>query len=174
MVNFSQFSHPHLECTYDQEFQSTGIHPWVYVQATPLWRRNSWLPAQPKLQQSRPSVYAMNQCICQTALADDWLDLIQFRSVAQSCPTLCNPMDCNIPGLLVHHQLLELTQTHVHWVDEAIQPLYPLSSPSSPAPISPSIRVFSNESILHMRWPKYWSFSFSIKSFQWTPRTDLL
>ena len=95
-----------------------------------------------------------------------WTFVESESEVTQSCPTLCDPMDCNIPGLLVHHQLLELTQTHVHRVDEAIQPLYPLSSPSSPAPISPSIRVFSNESILHMRWPKYWSFSFSIKSFQ--------
>ena len=83
-------------------------------------------------------------------------------SVAQLCPSLCNPMNCSTPGLPVHQQLPEFTQTHVHRVDEAIQPLYPLSSPSSPAPISPSIRVFSNESILHMRWPKYWSFSFSI------------
>ena len=62
----------------------------------------------------------------------------------------------------VHHQLPEFTQTHVHRVGDAIQPSHPLSSPSSPAPIPPSIRVFSNESTLHMRWPQYWSFSFSI------------
>ena len=55
---------------------------------------------------------------------------IQFSSVAQLCPTLCNPMNCSTPGLPVHHQLLESTQTHVHWVDDAIQPSYPLSSPS--------------------------------------------
>ena len=65
-------------------------------------------------------------------------------------------------GLCVHHQLLEFTQTHVHRVSDAIQPSHPLSSPSSPAPIPPSIRVFSIESTLRMRWPKYWSFSFSI------------
>ena len=55
----------------------------------------------------------------------------QFSSVAQSCPTLCNPMDCSMPGLPVHHQLLEFTQIHLHWVSDAIQPSHPLSSPSS-------------------------------------------
>ena len=87
---------------------------------------------------------------------------IQFSSVAQSCPTLCNPMNCSMPGLPAHHQLPEFTQTHVHQVSDAIQPSHPLSSPSPPAPNPSSIRVFSNESTLRMRWPKYWSFSFSI------------
>ena len=59
---------------------------------------------------------------------------VQFSSVAQSCPTLCDPMNWNTPGLLVHHQLPEFTQTHVHWVGDAIQPSHPLSSPSPPAP----------------------------------------
>ena len=78
------------------------------------------------------------------------------------CLTLCDPMDCSTPGCPVHHQLPEFTQTHVHWVNDAIQPSHPLLSPSPPAFIFPSIRVFSNESVLHIRWPKYWSFSFSI------------
>ena len=87
---------------------------------------------------------------------------VQFSSVTQSCPTLCNLMNRSMPGLPVHHQLPEFPQTHVHQVGDAIQPSHPLLSPSPPAPIPPSIRVFSSESTLHMRWPKYWSFSFSI------------
>uniref|UniRef100_A0AC11EU61 Uncharacterized protein n=1 Tax=Ovis aries TaxID=9940 RepID=A0AC11EU61_SHEEP len=70
-------------------------------------------------------------------------------------------MNCSTPGLPVHHQLLKLTQTHVHRVSDAIQPSHPLSSPSLPAP-NPSQHQSSNESALRMRWPKYWSFSFSI------------
>ena len=91
-------------------------------------------------------------------------------------------MDCSTPGLPVHHQLPELAQTHVHWVDGAIQPSHPLSSPFPPAFIFPSIRVFSNYSVLCIWCPKYWSFSFSISpsneysglvSFR-TDRFDLL
>ena len=84
----------------------------------------------------------------------------QFSSVAQSYLTLCNPMDCSMPGFPVRHQLLELAQTHVHRIGDPIQPSHPLSS-LSPS-IFPSIRVFSKESVLCIRWPKYWSFSFSI------------
>ena len=83
-------------------------------------------------------------------------------SVSQSCPDLCNPMDRGTPGFPVHHQLLELSQTQVHQVGDAIQPSHPLSSPSIPAFNHSSIRVFTNKSVLHIRWPKYWSFSFSI------------
>ena len=71
-------------------------------------------------------------------------------------------MNRSTPGLPVHHQLTEVIQTHVHWVGNAIEPSHLLLYPSPPAPNSPRIRVFSNESTLHMRWPKYWSFSFSI------------
>ena len=87
---------------------------------------------------------------------------VQFNSVAQACPTLCNPMNRSTPGLLVHHQLPESTQTHVHRISDAIQPSHPLSSPSPPAFNFPSIRIFSNKSILCVNWPKYWSFSFNI------------
>ena len=92
----------------------------------------------------------------------------QFSSVVLLCPTEgwdpqgCNPMDCSMPGLPVHHQCLDLTQTHVHRVGDAIQPSHPLFSPSPPPSIFPSIRVFQNESVLRIRWPKYWTFSFSI------------
>ena len=85
----------------------------------------------------------------------------QFSSVAQFCLTLCDPMDCSTPGLPVHHQLLELTQTQVHQVSDAIQPSHLLSLLLQPS-IFPSIRVFSSESVLCIRLPKYWSFSFSI------------
>ena len=71
-------------------------------------------------------------------------------------------MNCSTPGLPVHHQLPESTQTHAHRVHSAIQPSHSLSTPSPPAPNPPSIRVSSNESTLCMRWSKYWSFSFSI------------
>ena len=133
---------------------------------------------------------------------------VQFSSVTQSCPTVCDAMDHSTPGLPVHHQFPESTQTHIHWVGDAIQPYHPLSSASPPAlnlsqhqglfkwvssshqvakvlefqlqhdaiqqscflccpllclpSIFPSIRVLSNESALHIRWPKYWSFSFNI------------
>ena len=101
------------------------------------------------------------------------LSSVQFGSVAQSCLTLCDPMNCSTPGLPVHHQLPEFTQTHVHWVSDAIQPSHPLSSPSAPAPNLSQHQSLYNESTLRMRWPKYWSFSFSIspsKNTQdWSP-----
>ena len=87
---------------------------------------------------------------------------VQFSSVTQSCPTLCDPMNHSTPGFPVYHQLPELTQTHVHRVSDAIQPSHPLSSLLLLPPTPPSVRVFSNESTLHIRWPNHWSFSFSI------------
>ena len=93
--------------------------------------------------------YPFHFCIC-------------LSLVTQSCLTLCDPMDCSTPGLPVHHQFLELAQTHVHWVGDAIQPSNPLSSLLFLPSIFPSIRVFSNESVLWIRCPKYWSFRFSI------------
>ena len=82
-------------------------------------------------------------------------------SLAQSCPTLCGPMDYNMQNFPVFHHLTELAETHVHRVGDSIQPPYPLLSPSPPVSIFPSIRVFPNELVLYIRWPKYWSFSFS-------------
>ena len=87
---------------------------------------------------------------------------VQFRSVFQSCPTLCDPMNHRTPGLTVHHQLPEFTQSHVHRVGDAIHHLILCRPLLLPPSIFPSIRVFSNESALHIRWPKYWNFSFSI------------
>ena len=91
---------------------------------------------------------------------DTIVHIIQsVNSVAQSYLTLCYPMDCSTPGLPVHHQLPKFSQTHVHWVGDAIQLSHPLLLPPS---IFPSIRIFSNESVLPIRWLKYWSFRFSI------------
>ena len=100
-------------------------------------------------------------CCANTPLSPH-LHLFQFSSVTQPSLTPCDPMDCSMPGLPVRHQLLELTQTHVHWVGDAIQPSHSLLSPSPPASTFPSIRVFSNESVLCIRWSKFWSFGFSI------------
>ena len=83
-------------------------------------------------------------------------------SVAQSYPTLCDPMDWSTPGFPVLHQLPEIAQSHVHQVSDAIQPSHSLLSPSLPASNLSSIRVFSKGLVLCIRWPKYWIFSFSI------------
>ena len=85
-----------------------------------------------------------------------------FISVPQSSLTFCDPMDRSMPGLPVHHRLPEFTQTHIHRVSDAIQPSHPLSSLLLLPSVFPSTRVFSNESALRIRWPKYWSFSFNI------------
>ena len=83
-------------------------------------------------------------------------------SATQSCPTICDLMNCSTSVFLVHHHLLEFAQTHVHRVDDAIQPSHPLSSLLLLPSIFPSMRVFSSDSALCIRWPKYRSFSFSI------------
>ena len=99
---------------------------------------------------------------------------VQFSSVAQSCPTLCHPMDCSTPGLSVHHQLPEFTQTHVHRVGDAIQPSHPLSSPSPPA-----LNLSQHQGLL--QWvssshqvAKVLKFQLQHQSFQWIFRTDFL
>ena len=99
--------------------------------------------------------------------------IYQFRSVTQSCPTLCDPMDCSMPGLPVHHQLLEFTQTHVHWVGDAIQPSHPLSSPSPTFNLSQHKGLFKWVSSLP-QVSNVLEFQLQHQSFQWTPRTDFL
>ena len=99
---------------------------------------------------------------------------VQFSSVTQLCPILCDPMNCSTPGLPVHHQLPEFTQTHVHQVGDAIQPSHPLLSPSLPIP-NPSQHqglfqwVNSSHEVAQVL-----GFQLQHQSFQWTPRTDLL
>ena len=103
-----------------------------------------------------------------------YVRVLQFSSVAQSCPTLCDPMNSSIPDLPVHHQLLEFTQTHIHWVSDAIQPSHPLLSPSPPAP-NPSkhqglfqwANTFHEVAIVLEFQPQH-------QSFQWISRTGLL
>ena len=99
---------------------------------------------------------------------------VQFSSVTQSCPILCDPMNHSTPGLPVHHQLPEFTQTHTHWVGDAIQPSHPLSSPSPPAP-NPSQPqgLFQWVNSSH-EVAKVFEFQLQHQSSQWTPRTDLL
>ena len=94
-------------------------------------------------------------------------------SVTQSCPTLCNPMNHSTPGLPVHHQLLEFTQTSIEWVMPSSHLILCCPLLLLP-PIPPSIRVFSNESTLRMRWPKVLEFQLLHHSFQRNPRADLL
>ena len=99
---------------------------------------------------------------------------VQFSSVTQSCPTLCDPMNRSTPGLPVHHQLPESTQTHIHRVGDAIQPSHPLLSPSLPA-LNPSqnqgLFIWVNSS---HQMAKVLEFQLQHQPFQWTPRTDLL
>ena len=99
---------------------------------------------------------------------------VQFSSVAQSCPNLCDPINCSTPGLPVHHQLLEFTQTHVHRVGDSIQPSHPLSSPSPPAP-DPSQHqsLFQWVNCSH-EVAKVLEFQLQHQSFQWTPRTGVV
>ena len=99
---------------------------------------------------------------------------VQFSSVTQSCLTLCNPMDCSMPDFAVGHQLPELTQTHVHWVGDAIQPSHPLSSPSpTTLNLSQHQGLFKWVSSSH-QVAKGLELQLQHQSFQWTPRTDLL
>ena len=102
------------------------------------------------------------------------IDHIQFNSATQSCLTLCDPMDCSTPGPPVHHQLMKFTQIHVHPASDAIQPSYPLLSPSPPASnLSQNQGLFQWVKSLH-EVAKVLEFQLQRQSFQWTPRTDLL
>ena len=97
-----------------------------------------------------------------TVKSSQALTCIQFSSVAQSCLSLSDPTDCSKPALLVQHQLLEFTQTHVHWVGDAIQPSHLLSSPSPPA-----FNLSQHQDLLKwVRWPKYCDFTFNISPFR--------
>ena len=113
-------------------------------------------------------------CFNVSHLSQTWDYSVQFSSVAQSCPTPCDPMNRRTPGLPVHHQLPEFTQTHVHRVGDAIQPSHPLLSPSPSTP-NPSQHqgLFQWVNSLH-EVAKVLQFQLQHQSFQWTPRTDFL
>ena len=133
------------------------IFPFLGCHKT-LGESDTWMPLTP----CPASVDNLEPIICWRQSQIHSRSSVQFGSVAQSCPTLCNPMNCSTPGLPVHHQLPEFTQTHVHRVGDAIQLSHLCHPLCLLPPMPPSIRVFTNESTLCMRWPRYWSFSFSI------------
>ena len=114
-------------------------------------------------------------CVCGMHLnLQSFITCIQFSSVAQSYPTLCNPLNRSMPGLPVHHQLPEFTQTHVHWVGDAFQLSHPLSSPSPPAlDLSQHQGLFQWVNSSH-EVAKVLEFQLQHQSFRWTPRTNLL
>ena len=130
---------------------SWGVSPWVY----PVWDSLGFLD----LGDYFPIIILGKFSTIISSSIFSWSFFpVQFSSVTRSCTTLCDPMYRSMPGLPVHHQLLRFTQTHVHRVGDAIQQSHPQSSPSPPAPNPTQHRVFSNESTLRMRWPKYWIF----------------
>ena len=111
-----------------------------------------------------PSLCHLEKTLLIVKVGRQWAQspYVQFSSVIQSCPTLCDPMDCSTPGLPVHHQLPELAQTHVHWISDAIQPSHPLSSPSPP-----TFNLSQHQGLF--QWV-----SSSPGFFQWIFRTDFL
>ena len=112
-------------------------------------------------------------CMQLIAILVSKFSVTQFSSVAESCPTLCDPMNCSMPGLPVHHQLPESTQTHVHEVGDAIQPSHPLSSPSPAFNLSQHQGLFQWVSSLH-QVAKVLELQLQHQSFQWIFRTDFL
>ena len=151
-------------------FCSSWCHPDPLATSSPQLPRDLGEPIfPPKPTSQSPSLflplllfqkYCLSPTLSSCGLAMGIRKSHSFSLVIQSCLTLCNPMDCSTPGFPIHHQLLELIQTHVHRVNDAIQPSYLLSSPSPAFNLSQH-QVLSNESVC-TRWPKYWSFSFSI------------
>ena len=127
------------------------------------------LDPRPRLEPMHCSLWRKLQSRTQALLAS-----VQFSSVAQSCPTLCDPMNCKMPGLPVHHQLSEFTQTHIHWVSDDIQASHPLSSPCPPAP-NPSQHqsLFQWVNSSH-EVAKVLEFQLHHHSLQSNPRADLL
>ena len=154
-----------LLCPWDSPSQNTGVGCHALLQGILLLQGlNPCLLCLLHLASSLTTSATCTLLICS----------VQFSSVAQSCLTLCDPMNCSTTGLPVHHQLPEFTQTHVHRVGDAIQLSHPLLSPSNPAS-NPSYHqgLFQWVNSLH-EVAKVLEFQLQHQSFQWTPRTDLL
>ena len=155
-----------LFCSIDLYFclcTSTILSWWLWL-CSRAWSQAGWFLQFHSSFSKWLWVFEVFFCIC----------IVQFSSVAQLCPTLCDPMNRSMPGLPVHHQLPEFTQTHVHRVGDAIQLSHPLSSPSPPA-----LNLFQNQGLF--KWisslhqvAKVLEFQLQYQSLQWTPRTDLL
>ena len=165
-------------------------HCTPHLQGSCLLCKTSWTTTAPCVHQQFPSQMHCTCCQLSLLLYDPFSTQIrkllkfafgltpfpkaQFSSGAQSCPTLCDPMDCSTPGLPVHHQLPGFTQTHAHWVGDAIQPSHPLSSPSPPAfDLSQHQGLFQWANSSHEAG-KVLKFQFQHQSFQWIFRTDFL
>ena len=151
------------------------VHPIHFLQPK-LWNLCFQVPVDTQLNKAGHTIEVvllyMVSLISQ--VISYWNSWFQFSSVTQSCPTLCDPMNCSTPGLPVHHQCPEFTQTHVHQVGDAIQPSHPLSSPSTPAlNLSQHQHLFQWVSSSH-QVAKVLEFQFQHQSFQRTSRTDLL
>ena len=148
--NQGQFSEDYMTCL---QLTLTASGWWIHCGVHEIW------VGEPL--SSMPFIFAIST-------------IIQFSSLTQSCLTLCNPMDCSMPGLPVHHQLPEFTQTHVHRVGDAIQPSPSMSSPSPLTfNLSQHQGLFKWVSSLY-QVPKVLEFQLQHQPFQWTPRTDLL
>ena len=157
-----------LHCWHDTSFVVCQVEPCWVTSNTEL----SFLSQNLFYHFIEPSL--VNYCYFESTGLVIWWGSVQFSSFAQLCPTLCDPTDCSKPSLPIHHQLPEFTQTHVHWVSDAIQPSHPLLFPSPPAlNLSQHQGLFKWVSSSH-QVAKVLEFQFQHQSFQWTPRTDLL
>ena len=146
--------------------------PWGFSRQE-YW---SWLPRPPPGDLPNPWIEPRFPSLQAHSLPSEHREaqLIPLSSVAQSCLTLCDPMDCSTPGFPIHHQLLELTQTHVHWVGDAIQPSHLQSSPSPPTfNLSQHQGLFQSVSSSN-QVARVVEFQLQHQSFQWIFRTDFL
>ena len=172
-VSYSD-SKPQMESCHTKSCKLASIkkHKWIYTTSSVRFMKSQ--PLVLKREQSFSVVNGQRDhwgsCSRAVGLGKGLFSSVQSLTCVGFFVT---PIDYSTPGFSVHHRLLEFTQTHVHWVGDAIQPFHLLSSLLLPPLIFPSIRVFSNESALHIRWP-IWEFQLQHQSYQWIFRTDLL